>query len=326
MNCVFSIRFYGLTPPTVHAYEPAEDAFDLYDTFTPVLDHRWLTVDKGLDEHTGFETGASLFWRPRDDFYFADGNGNVTALVDTNQTLSASYRYDPFGNTISQSGVLADANVYRFSSKEIHASSGMYYYLYRFYDLGLQRWINRDPIGEEGGANLYGYAENAPIGKVDSLGLTCASNWKFFWSWAMGGGKADRFYGPNTTETKEMENSPGGNKLRNAFYNNGCKDVRNFGYGTGEAAADTLLSPSDTCWQVGGFGGATAIDNGNGTVTFTIKNVAGTHSFFYHILPNVPSQINLPIAGPVNTPGRNINQTFQWSEPIDKSRCKCPKK
>src|SRR5262252_10346870 len=65
------------------------------------------------------------------------------------------YRYDPFGNTISQSGGLADANVYRFSSKEFHAASGMYCYGGRFYDPGLQRWVNRDPIAEAGGLNLY---------------------------------------------------------------------------------------------------------------------------------------------------------------------------
>ena len=56
-------------------------------------------------------------------YYHADGNGNITCLMDTNQSVVASYRYDPFGNTISQSGSLADANVYRFSSKEIHANS-----------------------------------------------------------------------------------------------------------------------------------------------------------------------------------------------------------
>jgi len=48
--------------------------------------------------------------------------------VNSSQTLAASYRYDPFGNTISSSGSLASANVYRFSSKEIHVNSGMYYY------------------------------------------------------------------------------------------------------------------------------------------------------------------------------------------------------
>ena len=103
-------------------------------------------------------------------FYHADGNGNVTYIVDGSQALAASYRYDPFGNIISQSGPLADANVYRFSSKEIHAFSGMYYYLYRFYDPNLQRWINRDPIQEWGGINLYAFVGNAPVNLVDSFG------------------------------------------------------------------------------------------------------------------------------------------------------------
>src|SRR5260370_9700816 len=70
--------------------------------------------------------------------------------------MVASYRYDPFGNTFSSSGTLASANVYRFSSKEIHANSGMYYYGYRFYDPNLQRWINRDPLDEAGFDKLPG--------------------------------------------------------------------------------------------------------------------------------------------------------------------------
>src|SRR5437867_10774454 len=49
------------------------------------------------------------------NFYHADGNGNITYLVNNSQMPAASYKYDPFGNTITQSGSLADANVYRFS-------------------------------------------------------------------------------------------------------------------------------------------------------------------------------------------------------------------
>ncbi len=49
--------------------------------------------------------------------YFSDGNGNVTSLINTNSSMAASYRYDPFGNVISKSGSLADANVYRFSKR-----------------------------------------------------------------------------------------------------------------------------------------------------------------------------------------------------------------
>src|SRR5437868_5740827 len=86
--------------------------------------------------------------------------------------MVAKYRYDAFGRAISSGGTLASANVYRFSSKEIHVNSGMHYYLYRFYDPNLQRWIKRDPIGEEGGYNLYSFCENEPLGGVDSFG-TC---------------------------------------------------------------------------------------------------------------------------------------------------------
>jgi RHS repeat-associated protein len=93
--------------------------------------------------------GATTIWRTH-NYYHADGNGNITALESSVETLTASYRYDPFGNTISQSGALADANVYRFSSKEYHGFSGFYYYTYRWYAPNLQRWLTRDPLGELG--------------------------------------------------------------------------------------------------------------------------------------------------------------------------------
>jgi RHS repeat-associated protein len=105
------------------------------------------------------------------NFYHADGNGNITYLESASQGLAASYRYDPFGNTLYSSGTLASANTYRFSSKEIHPNSGIYYYLYRFYDPNLQRWLNRDPLGEAGGLNLYAYCLNSPLNFYDPDGL-----------------------------------------------------------------------------------------------------------------------------------------------------------
>jgi len=81
-------------------------------------------------------------------YYHCDGNGNVTALVDTNGVILARYTYDPYGNILSLSGPLAAANLYRFSSKEWHPNSGLVYYGRRFYDPDLQRWMNRDPIME----------------------------------------------------------------------------------------------------------------------------------------------------------------------------------
>jgi RHS repeat-associated protein len=119
-----------------------------------------------LARSSGYSSGN---WTSHADYY-ADGNGNITSLIDSNQAVVASYRYDPFGNTISKSGGLGDANVYRFSSKEVHVNSGMYYYGFRFYDPNLQRWINRDPIQEGGGVNLYSFARNCAIGFIDVFG------------------------------------------------------------------------------------------------------------------------------------------------------------
>lgn len=104
-------------------------------------------------------------------YYFADGNGNITYMLNSSQAMVANYRYDPFGNIISYGGSLMIANVYRFSSKEIHNNSGLYYFGQRFYDPNLQRFINRDPIGELGGINLYGFLGNSPLNEFDPSGL-----------------------------------------------------------------------------------------------------------------------------------------------------------
>jgi RHS repeat-associated protein len=104
-------------------------------------------------------------------YYHADGNGNITALMNGNGLLVASYTYDPFGNMLSMSGPLADANVYRFSSKEFGRNSGLYYYGFRFYDANSQRWLNRDPVGEAPDSNLYRFTYSDPINLIDPDGL-----------------------------------------------------------------------------------------------------------------------------------------------------------
>ena len=44
----------------------------------------------------------------------------------------------------------------------------------RFYSPELGRWLNRDPIEEEGGAHLYAHVVNAPTLRVDPLGRVSA--------------------------------------------------------------------------------------------------------------------------------------------------------
>jgi len=83
-------------------------------------------------------------------YYSADGNGNVTCLLNSKQIVVGRYVYDPYGNTLSLSGPMSAVNPYRFSSKEYMVNSGLYAYGYRFYDPSLQRWLNRDPMSSQG--------------------------------------------------------------------------------------------------------------------------------------------------------------------------------
>ncbi len=45
------------------------------------------------------------------------------------------------------------------------------WYGYRYYDPVTGRWPSRDPIGESGGVNLYGFVKNNAVFRIDWLGL-----------------------------------------------------------------------------------------------------------------------------------------------------------
>jgi len=141
---------------------------------------------------------------PTASYYHADGNGNITCLVSTNAAVVAQYAHDPYGNLLALSGPIAEANLYRFSSREYHPNAGLCYYGYRYYAPSLQRWVNQDPLADieslanqitvaepwnkpddademsEGdfqsawlavNRNLYGAIGNDPVNSLDFLGL-----------------------------------------------------------------------------------------------------------------------------------------------------------
>lgn len=90
-------------------------------------------------------------------------------FVNTIRRLSLCY--DAFGCIISQSGILADVFCHRFSSKYFDSETGLCYYGKRFYVSLLRRWLNRDPIEEKGGLNLFVFCHNDPMCGLDYVGL-----------------------------------------------------------------------------------------------------------------------------------------------------------
>jgi RHS repeat-associated protein len=129
-----------------------------------------------------------------------DLNGNVTLLVNTaTGQAAATYDYGPFGEPIRQSGEYAKLNPYRFSTKYTDDETGLLDYGYRYYDPMTGRWPSRDPIGEEGGINLYGFAGNDGVNWIDLLGLEFKAN-QTEGSLA-GGGLPNGWYGKTSRPT-----------------------------------------------------------------------------------------------------------------------------
>ena len=106
----------------------------------------------------------------RPSFYSYDGSGNVLSITDASQNVQCAYAYSGFGLEKAQEAVGWE-QPYRYSTKWQHGASGLIDYGFRFYNPAWGRWINRDPIGESGGANVYGMVGNNPINYGDNNGL-----------------------------------------------------------------------------------------------------------------------------------------------------------
>jgi RHS repeat-associated protein len=62
-------------------------------------------------------------------------------------------------------------NNVRFPGQYFDDETGLHYNWHRFYDPETGRYISADPIGLDGGVNLYAYVSNDPVNWIDPLGL-----------------------------------------------------------------------------------------------------------------------------------------------------------
>ena len=62
-------------------------------------------------------------------------------------------------------------NNLRFPGQYHDDETGLHYNWHRYYDPDIGRYLRVDPIGLDGGMNLYAYAGNNPVNWVDPFGL-----------------------------------------------------------------------------------------------------------------------------------------------------------
>ena len=150
---------------------------------TRTLEYFWGADKSGTEQGAGGVEGLlavsidGVFYIP-----CYDHNGNIILYVSETGSIAAQYTYDLYGNIIESSGPLADVFSFGFSTQYHDRDTGMVGYKRRFYRPDLGRWLNRDPIEEEGGENLYAFCLNNAIINYDKDG--CA----YFAIRGLGGG------------------------------------------------------------------------------------------------------------------------------------------
>ncbi|HLH57089.1 MAG TPA: RHS repeat-associated core domain-containing protein [Verrucomicrobiae bacterium] len=101
-------------------------------------------------------------------YYTRDHLGSIREAMDSAGTLVARYDYDPYGRQTALAESLAPA--FGFSGLFQHRPTGLYFALNRALDPYSGRWLNRDPLGEAAGFNLYTYVGNDPVNVTDPAG------------------------------------------------------------------------------------------------------------------------------------------------------------
>jgi RHS repeat-associated protein len=83
----------------------------------------------------------SSTWTP--SFYGYDGGWNVRQLTNASGTVTDTYDYDAWGNTVNHTG--ATPNSYLYRGEQYDSDLGLYYLRARYYNPTTGRFMSRDP-------------------------------------------------------------------------------------------------------------------------------------------------------------------------------------
>ena len=156
-------------------WRPLEDR--VTDAGTPSLQTHYLWGTRHRDDLVRRDRATTTPGTFDETRYVLMDYYSPAAITDEERAVTERYAFSAFGlrsildpdytpRTTSES-----AFEFSFHGQFEDSETGWLNYGYRYYIPALGRWPDRDPIGEEGGSNLYAVTNNDPINKIDFLGL-----------------------------------------------------------------------------------------------------------------------------------------------------------
>ena len=99
--------------------------------------------------------------------FVQDETGSTLFLLDEAHEIRKSYRYDPFGDILQETGDVPNRLTY--TGQMYDGIAGQYYLRARFYNPVFGRFLQED-VYRGDGLNLYAYCANNPVMYYDPSG------------------------------------------------------------------------------------------------------------------------------------------------------------
>ncbi|MEN8135373.1 MAG: RHS repeat-associated core domain-containing protein, partial [Thermodesulfobacteriota bacterium] len=111
-------------------------------------------------------------------YYHLDGLNTPAALTGGKGKVVVSYEYSAFGERKHYGNKVKQ--YLTFPGQYYDEETGLHYNWNRYYDPNTGRYITSDPIGLDGGLNLYLYAGANPVNHTDSKGLYGTNSCEYY--------------------------------------------------------------------------------------------------------------------------------------------------
>lgn len=150
-------------------YGPGNTILEEIETHHLFADDQRVLIVEEVKQTDNHDLRTGLLYR----YQYGNHLGSVGLELDADAAIISYEEYHPYGTTAyaaRNADIKTAAKRYRYTGMERDEESGLAYHTARYYLPWLGRWGSCDPIGVEGGGNVYLYSEDDSIKFSDKSG------------------------------------------------------------------------------------------------------------------------------------------------------------